>query len=756
MPVFPYRPCDLRHDPLSCFVYPDILNRLDQALIPIVSEAAQNTIPPPRKYEMQFVVNPVAGGGRVGSLIEGFQRRAMIEPWLRVLGGPIQTSPSVDSMTKRFSSAHRLNGWGDPFYLPILSGDSGLSKAMDALSRLHDKTGSHAVVIPVNGVGTARDIPRVAGAPSFTERLPHALVRSVDVPYYGVDVAGEVGAGRHFHSIAFGVGGKLFQIVNEVVERHPILLRLKKLSGAFGVLPYLAAFAPLVRMVRGGELVTEVEVTQGDEVLFRGRTCGIITAIVPAMGSVTRIPGVDPTHGQVRVIILPENAVVALKVILEGMWLQIKSVIPGTRMPDLIASLPADRQIPLGRIPIQLRFGAPSPMEANGDYIGEATALTMQVADKPTVMAVNRNSLLAALDGYQQSEPTFESVLRVFEMAMIGAGLVGALLPRLKPEDYRDLTHKLMVGMVHATTIAVMLRNGSPLAFHVRLLSLLPAFMGLQKAGELLPITDKKWQIFAQNYLPLAVIGVMQYFRVTPTMGNVVRLVAPRVYSAIMGGRLATGIARSALGHIATSTYYVAYVAGMIVYFYQAIGDLGERNQVAASWLESTLQTDTPDGLALWGRDVLRRMDAEPQAMESMTMLPHLPREDVEESLKQALPAADWTRLDELAGHMQRLDLAAVLASAQRERSFAARSSSFVTTRAWMMAARIDPDRAYWKDALLHALMQHDTEIVSAAKTPGFFVLAATLAFHRRHSVPQFPEPQFLPALLAALTLDDD
>ncbi len=755
MPVFAYHPCDPRIDPLGCFIYPDILNRLDQFLPPVVSEAAQNTVPPPRNYDMQFVVNPAAGGGRVGGLVKQFQRRASIEPFLRIFGRPIETSLSVNEMTERFSIARGGHAWRNPFYLPVLSGDSGLSNVLDALSRLPDQWGSHVVVVPINGVGTARDIPRVAGAPSFTERLPHAFTRSVSVHYHGVDVSGDIGAGRHFHSIALGVGGKLFEIVHEVVERHPILLRLKRLSGAFGVLPYLVAFAPLYNLVRKGSLVTEVEVTRGNEVVFRGRTCGVITAIVPGMGGVTRIPGVDPTHGEVRVLILPESARAALATILEGVWWHIKSLIPGAEIPDRILSLPADRQISPGPFRVRLKFSTPTPMEANGDYIGETTELVLQVGDKPTSMMVRRNSLLARLDGYHQSHPTIESVLRMGEWALIGAGLVGALYPKLSPEDYRDLTHKLMVGMVHATTLAVMLRNGSPLAFHLRLLSMLPAFLLMQKGAELLPITGKKWQTFAQNYLPLALMGVMQYFRVVPTIGNAVRLVAPGTYSAIMGSRLATGMARGAVGKFVSGLYYGGYLAGMIVYLYQSIGDLGERNRTASSYLESVLRSDTPDALATWGRETLKRAGVDAETIGAVSALSHVPGGEVETSLKQALRPADWVRLETLTGRLQRLDLNRVqgLAKQISDRDAPTRN---ITARAWMMAAHVDTDQAYWRDALLKSLMRHDPDILSAANTPGLFVLAAALAFHRRHEVPPpaSPEPSFLHPLLAFLTLN--
>lgn len=753
MAIFPYNPCDPQRDPLSCFIYPDILNRLDQALPPIVSESAQNTVPPPRIYDMQFVINPVAGGGRVGGLIQKFERRASIEPWLRVLGRPLETSPYVAAMTDKFISARRGVSWRSPVYLPVLSGDSGLSTVMDALSRMPEKSGTTVFVVPIDGVGTARDIPRMAGAPSFTERLPHALMRSVGVPYYGVEAGGEVGAGRHYHSIASGVGGKLFQIVHEVVAQHPLLLRLKKLSGVFGVVPYLVAFIPLYNLVRSGSLVTEVEVTQGDQVLFRGKTCGIVTAIVPGMGSVSRIPGVDPTHGQARLIILPEDARAALATAIEGMWWRLKSLIPGAKIPELLSSLPSDRQITLGQNPVQLKFLTPSPLETNGDYVGEVTALTLQVAEKPATMVVGRNSLLARLSGYQQADPTLESVLRLGEFAMLGAGLVGALYPGLKPDEYRDLTHKLMVGMVHGTTIAVMMRNGSPFAFHMRLLSMLPAFLLLQKGGEFLPITDKKWQIFAQNYLPLAAMGVMQYFRVTPTVGNAVRLVAPGVYSSIMGSRLAVGVARGAVGRLVTGLYYGAYMAGLIVYVYHSLGDLGERNRVASSWLESTLKSDTADALAVWERHQLKRMDTDPQAIEAMAALPHFPAEEVEASIKQALPTEDWDKLDALAGRMRKLDLGAVQGDAKKifDRGT---SPGEISARVWMMAAHINPDHAYWNRALLRSLMHHDYDIVSEADNAGLFVLAATLAFHRRHPTPpKPPEPKYIPELLAYLTL---
>lgn len=754
MPFFPYRPCDLKQDPLSCFIYPDIVNRVDQLLPPIVAEAAQNTMPPVRTYDMQFVVNPAAGGGRVGGLIKKFERRASIEPYLRVLGNPLQTSPSVERMAAKFEEARRARSWGSPIYLPVLSGDSGLSKTMDALSRMPDKPGATVVVVPVNGVGTARDIPRLAGAPSFTERLPHALMRSVSVRYHGVDVSGDVAAGRHFHSIATGVGGKMFEIVHEVVDQHPILLRLKKISGAFGVLPYLVAFAPLFRLVRNGSLITEVEVTQGDQVLFRGKTSGIVTAIVPGMGSVTRIPGVDPTHGQARVLILPESASETLTTILQGMWLRAKSQIPGVRIPDAISTLPPERQIALGQNPIQITFSVPSPIEANGDFLGEAKALTLQVAERPSLMMVSRDSLLARLSGYQPSNPTLESILRAGEFAMLGAGLLGAVYPKLSAEEYRDLTHKMMVGMVHGTTIAIMLRNGSPFAFHMRLLSLLPAFVGLQKAAELLPITDAKWRTFAQNYLPLAAMGVMQYFRVTPTVGNGIRLVAPGVYSSIMGSRMATGMARGALGRLTSGLYYGAYAAGLIVYVYHSIGDQGERNRTASTWLESTIKSDTPDALAAWEREQLQHIDVDPQAVESIVALPHVPREEVEASLKQSLPSEDWVALDALAERMRRLDLGLVQADAKKivDRGT---SPNEIAARAWMMAAHVNPDQAYWHQALLRSLMQHDDGIVSGAENPGLFVLAATLAFHRRHPSPS-TMPRITPDLLAFLTSDNN
>lgn len=752
MPIFPYRPCDPKRDPLSCFIFPDILNRVDQVMPPIVSEAAQNTVPPQRSYDMQFVINPAAGGGRVGGLIKKFERRSSIEPYLRVLGNPIQTSHSVESMVTTFSDVRNNRSWGSPVYLPILSGDSGTSKAMDALSRLSDKPNSSVIVVPVNGVGTARDIPRAAGALSFTERLPHALMRSVAVPYYGLDATGEVGAGRHFHSIASGIGGKLMQVVHEVVGQHPYLLSLKKVSSVFGVVPYLAAFAPIYKMVRNGDLVTEVEVTQGDQVLFRGKTCGIVTAVVPGLGSVTRISGVDPTHGQAKLLILPEDAKAALTTIFEGMWLRVKAMIPGTDIPNVISTLPLERQIVLGQNPIQLKFLTPSPLETNGDYVGEVSALTLQVAEKPSMMMVARDSLLAKLAGYQQTESTIESVLRMSEFAMLGVGIMGAVYPGLRPEEYRDLTHKMMVGMVHGTTIAIMLQQGSPFAFHMRLLNMLPAFIVMQKGAEFLPITDKKWQIFAQNYLPIAAMGVMQYFRISPTVGNVVRLMAPGTYSSIMGSRLASGMARSALGRMASGFYYSAYAAGLIVYFYQAIGDQGERNHTVSSWLESTLYSDTSADLVDWERDQLKRLDLAPQTIDAMTALLQLPGDEVEASLKQSMPSEDWTRLDVLAEHLRRLDLGAAQADAKRifDRGT---SPSEITARAWMMAAHVDPDHAYWSRALLRSVMHHDYEIVFAAENPGLFVLAATLAFHRRHPEPKTPEPQILPQLLASLTL---
>lgn len=753
MPISPYRPCDPKNDLVGCFVYPDIINRVDQFLPPIVSEAAQNTLPPPRSYDIQFVVNPSAGAGRVGGLMHTFERRAAVEPYLRVIGRPIHTSPNVAAMTAKFADARRGLSWGSPVYLPVLSGDGGLSKVLDALSRLPEQANSNVVVVPVNGVGTARDIPRLAGAPSFTERLPHAFMRSVRVPYRGVDVEGDVGAGRHFHSIAFGVGGKLFQIVHDVVEERPYLLKLKKISSVFGVVPYLVAFVPLFNMVRKGELIAEVEIMQGDQVLFRGKTCGIITAIVPGMGSVSRIPGVDPTHGQVKLLILPEHATQALSTALEGMSLWVKSLIPGTTMPETVASIPADRQITLGQDPVRLRFSTPSPMEANGDYVGDATTLTMKVAEKPVAMLVNRDSVLAKLAGYQDGNATLESVLRFGEVAMLGAGLVGAIYPQLSAEAYRDLTHKMMVGMVHGTSIAIMLRRASPLAFHLRLLSLLPAFLVLQKASEFLPISTQKWQIFAQNYLPLAAMGAMQYFRITPSVGNVVRLVAPAAYSNIMGGRLATGMARGTLGRLVSGIYTGAYAAGVIVYIYHSIGDLGERNRIVSSWLESTLESDSPRALAAWSRGVLTLIDAEPAVVDAIAALPLLPGAEVEAALKDTLPSEDWTKLDQLADRMHRLDLNTAQDDAKKLFELAS-SPNEIVARAWMMAARVDPAQAYWHRALLRALIHHDYDIVSAAENPGMFVTAATLAFHRRHGS-QSPM-RVMPDLLAFLTSDNN
>lgn len=754
MTFFPYHPCDSRNDPLGCFVYPDIVNRVDQLLPPIVSEAAQNTVPPQRRYDIQFVVNPNAGAGRVKGLMTKFERRAGIEPYLRIVGSPLHTSPSVAEMSGKFTLARRNLWSGGNVHLPVLSGDGGLSKMMDALSRLPEESQGRAVVVPISGVGTARDIPRLAGAPSFTERLPHAFMRSVTVPYYAVEVDGDVGAGRHFHSVAFGVGGKLFQIVSDVVEERPYLLKLKKISSVFGVVPYLVAFAPLFHMVRKGDLITEVEVMQGDQILFRGKTCGVIAAVVPGMGSVTRIPGVDPTHGRVKLLILPENAAQALSTVLEGMWLHLKSMIPGAVMPDNVASLPLERQPTLGQDPLQLRFSSPSPMEANGDYLGDATTLTLKVTDKPVKMMVSQESLFAKLAGYSNGNATIESMLRMGEAAMLGAGLVGALYPKLSAEEYQDLTHKMMVGMVHGTSIAILLRRASVLSFHLRLLSLLPAFLGLQTVGDWLPIENPKWRIFAQNYLPLAAMGIMQYFRVTPTVGNMVRLVAPGTYSSIMGSRMATGMARGALGRLASTLYSSAYGAGLIVYIYHSIGDLGVRNRTVSSWMENMLTSDAPQVLATWSRRVMTQMGAEPDAVNAVALLPAMSRDEVESSLRSALPRDDWTRLDALARRMQRLDWNRMRDDADTfyQTSF---SPHTITARAWMMAARVDPAQAYWHQSLLRTMLNHDGDVVTAAENPGQFVLAAMLVFHRRNDTELTP-PRVMRDRLAALTSDNN
>lgn len=756
MAIFPYSPCDPQRDPLSCFIYPDILNRVDQILPPMVSEAAQNTVPPPRTYDMQFVINPVAGGGRVGGLVQKFERRASIEPWLRVLGRPIHTSPYVDAMTEKFASARRGLSWGNPVFLPILSGDSGLSKAMDALSRLPDIQGSHVVVVPVDGVGTARDIPRLAGAPSFTARLPHALMRSVSVPYYGVDASGNVGAGRHFHSIASGVGGKLFQVVHSMLEDHPTLLRLKKISSVFGVMPYLMAFVPIYKMVRSGDLIVEVEVTQGDRILFRGKTCGIITAIVPGVGSVTRIPGVDPTHGQAVLLIIPEDAKAALITVIEGMWLRVKSLIPGTKVPDMISTLAAERQIALGQNPVQLKFSSPSPMEANGDYVGDVSTIVLQVAEKPATMMVNRNSLFAKLAGYQKSDLPFESVLRLGEVGMLGAGLVGALYPGMNAEKYRDMTHKLMLGMVHGTTFAIMAQHGSPFAFHLRLLSMLPAFMAMQKGAEFLPITDKKWQIFAQNYLPLAVMGVMQYFRITPTVGNAVRLVAPGTYSSIMGSRLMVGASRHLLGRLATTLYSGGYIGALAVWLYQSGGDQRKRDQTAVSWIESTLTADNATMLASWVHDTYTRTGAEPEITASVEALCTMNGEEVETFLRSSTTPEVWGELDQLATRMQKLDLAKVQRDA-RAMTDAPNISKMIVSEFFRRTVHEDVSIAFWHKALFRALVHHDYDIITAADKPGVFGLAAVMAFHRRHDASSpYPAPRVIPELLAFLTSDNN
>ncbi len=755
MPIAPYQPCDPVKDPLSCFIYPDILNRVDQFLPPIVSESAQNTLPPSRCYDIQFVVNPKAAAGRVAELMGKFERRASIEPYLRVIGRPIQTLPTVSAMTSKFLEVRNGLSWGR-VYLPLLSGDGGTSNALDALSQLPDKPNSDAIAVPIKGVGTAGDIPRAAGAPSFTERLPHALMRSVSVPYYGVEASGDVGSGRHFHSIASGIGGKLFQVVSDVLEEYPFLVELKKMSSVFGVVPYLAAFAPIYKLVRSGGLVAEVEVTQGNQVIFRGKTCGIITAVSPGIGSVTRIPGVDPTHGQAMMLILPEDAKAALFTIFEGMKWRLKSLLPGTTIPDKVAALSADRQIVLGQNPVRLKFLTPSPLEVNGDYVGDASDLTLKVAEKPITMMVNRDSLLAKQAGLQSSDPTLESFFQMGEFVLFGAGLVGAMSPKLNAEEYRDLTHKMMMIMIHGSTLSIMAFKGSPFAYHLRLLSLLPAFLGLQKVSEYLPITDKKWKTFAQNYLPLAAMGVMQYFKITPTVGNVMRLVAPSTYSSIMGSRLMVGASRHLLGRLATGLYFGAYVGGLAVWLYQSGDDQRKRDQTATRWMESAIKGNDVAALTAWVRDTYTRTGAEPEITDSAVALCQMSGEEVEIFLRSTTTPEVWGELDQLATRMQKLDLTKIQNEVQTMVAHPSISTQLVATL-FKHTIHEDVSGAFWHKALFRALVQYDYDIISAAEKPGLFGLAAVMAFHRRHDViPPPSQPRVLPELLAFLTSDNN
>lgn len=753
-----YRACDPQRDPLACFIYPDIVAKVGMVFPPVATEAYLDSVVEPGSYAVRLAINPKAGGGRLRPLAPFFQRWYPSDRGLRMMGDSIETARTLDEMTATLREITPI-GYRGTIVMPIMSGDGGASRLTDAVSRLPNNPFS---VLPVAGVGTAQDLPGIAGGPHYTKRMGSALADSAQIKYVMQQSRSSLGVYRHPHTIATGIGGELFRVVDELNNKYPFLVKGKNAFAPFGVGTYLAAIPQIYRTVKSGTLTSHVRAIQNEKIVFEGETCGTITAVSPRIGAVTRIPGVDPVHGMARLLIMPERAPDAMGVIFEGMKWHLYSLFPGLRdqIPTSIHSLAAERQIALENGPVTLQFSNDVPMEADGDFLGVTREV---VIGEPVsvAMTISRRSLLAELAGVSRGAVGVERALNLGQMGMIASAALMVFLPEVSEHDFKTISNVTMSLMVHGASMAVMMNNGSVLAFHLRLLNLAPAYLalslGFRAANAHWKWTSGKSALFTEMYGPVAVLAAMRAMGWTPTVGSVFRGVASRLYVRAMGTAAAGVFQRSIFVRAAGGLYKLGYLGVLFAAATSWISDRGAKIKMVADWYGTILDgADSPKLQFLVNRQLDRLWmqlpsSPMPEVYEPLSKTNAMSEENLEVELRTEIGEDRWAIVDRTARTLCEMThgRASRFLEVWDQRPL---SGPEFMVNAQMRAGHLDPDKSRHEEGIFRAVREQLPDVLDIFDDPVSLSLAMIVARHRLSP----PPPQPMPLLLAFLTSDKD